>query len=399
MIERLGAYAAEALRSLRRDWFRSALTMIGMVIGTGAIIAVFGISRAASSGIATTIASFGDPAIFVQVDPQNVFPDRAAIQYRDVAKIRSATSDLLAQVSPNYGRTFRIDVAGKTYDEQVNSADGYAPADRIAMAEGRKIDERDVAGAAHVCTLTSDLAAKYFGDGQAVGRVMKIGGSRFTVIGVYGALAGNVFNALAGSGTVFIPYSTFHEIVPGRVDFLLLYPRESRNADAATQAVVGVLQRLHGPKSLYFTQNAEQTVLTFEAALNVLTAGLSAIGAIALLVAGIGTMNIMLVSVAERTHEIGLRRAIGASRRDIRLQFLIESVLLSLTGGSAGLSVGLLATLLVATYVRAQLGAANVPYAALLTLAASFSLGIGVAFGLYPAIQASRMDPVEALRS
>jgi putative ABC transport system permease protein len=137
----------------------------------------------------------------------------------------------------------------------------------------------------------------------------------------------------------------------------------------------------------------------FQNVLNIIAAGLSAIGAVALVVAGIGIMNIMLVSVVERTREIGIRKSIGASRADIALQFLMESVILSILGGGTGMLLGLLATVGAASYISSQLGAAIVPYLLLVCIAIAFSIGIGMAFGLYPAIRAARLDPVEALRS
>jgi putative ABC transport system permease protein len=392
-------YAREALDALWRNRTRSILTMLGMIIGTSSVIAVFGVSRASASGIAATIASFGVPAVFLMSDPSQNFPQQAAIQYRDLAQIRAATSDLVDEIEPNYSNTYRLRAGNITGFESVQSTGAYAPADQLPMQGGRKFTAGDIASAARIVTLTPDLAQKYFPSGNAVGSMLTINGSSYQVVGVYSPLSGSLFNALAGSGTAFLPYSTFHHISPGNIPSIIFYVHDQSDPDPAIAAVKAELQHIHGPKALYFTQNGASAIQTFQNVLNIIASGLSAIGAVALVVAGIGIMNIMLVSVAERTREIGIRKSIGASRNDIALQFLMESIILSLVGGGTGMVIGLLATIGAASYISQQLGAAIVPYLLLVCIAIAFSIGIGMAFGLYPAMRAARLDPVEALRS
>ncbi len=392
-------YAREAIDALWRNRARSILTMLGMIIGTSSVIAVFGISRAAASGIGSTISSFGTPGSYIAVDNSQNFPARAEIQYRDLASVRAQTGGTLAYIMPMYSDNFRVRVGNITGVESVQSLGSYAEGDRAPMQEGRKFDQDDIDSAAHVAILTSDLAKKYFPHGSALGNEITVNGSRFQIIGVYAPVGGGLFSQLSGSGTIYMPYSTMHNMIPGPVDALIFYSANGVAADDAISSVKSALQHIHGSTAEYQSQDGAGAISQFESVLNIIANGLSAIGAVALVVAGIGIMNIMLVSVVERTREIGIRKSIGASRKDIALQFLLEATILSLVGGGIGLGLGLLATIGTAVYISKQLGAAIIPYLMLVSLAIAFSIGIGMAFGMYPALRAAKLDPIEALRS
>jgi putative ABC transport system permease protein len=160
-----------------------------------------------------------------------------------------------------------------------------------------------------------------------------------------------------------------------------------------------VLQHFHGARTKYVAQNTADQLQAFETVLRVIGIGLSAIGGVALLVAGIGIMNIMLVSVTERTREIGIRKAVGANRGNIATQFIMESIVLSLLGGGVGMGVGLAATLGAANLLSRQLGEILIPYLLIVCIALGFSIAVGMLFGIYPALRAARLNPIEALRS
>lgn len=395
---RLYAYFLEALASLWRNRVRSILTMLGMVIGSASIIAVFGISTATTSGIGATFASFGVLPVSIVVDNSQDDPDLAQIHYRDVASVATALGDRAAAVEPSWNRDFLVSV-GSHRDVISITTDGSYHADALVMAEGRKIDDDDLTSAAHVCVITHDLSLKYFA-GSAVGNFLRINGARYAVIGVYADIKGSFFNSIAGSSGILIPYTTYHnELTTGPVDILVIYPRNPLQADTVGQAAVHELQHVHGERAKYQVQNNADGLETFESVLGIVGAGLSAIGGVALVVAGIGIMNIMLVSVTERTREIGIRKSIGANRGDIALQFLMESVLLSMAGGGLGMSLGLLGTIGAASIISRQLGAFIIPYLLIVSIAVSFSFLVGTVFGTYPAFRAARMDPIEALRS
>ncbi len=178
-----------------------------------------------------------------------------------------------------------------------------------------------------------------------------------------------------------------------------MWPRDKNNQRAATDAVQAELRKLHGTHATYITQDAAAQLAGFNSVLSVVAGGLTAIGGVALVVAGIGIMNIMLVSVTERTREIGLRKSIGASRQDIVLQFLLEAILLSLIGGGVGALLGLGVTLAAYIPIEKFVGPAPIPYLLIVSVAVGFSMVVGCVFGTYPALRAGRMDPIEALRS
>ncbi|HEY1977771.1 MAG TPA: ABC transporter permease [Candidatus Baltobacteraceae bacterium] len=395
----LFAYVEEAAAALWRNRVRSALTMLGMIIGSASIIAVFGISRAATSGITGTFASFGVLPVWVSVDESQDDPTAAQIQYRDVAAVREALGDSAIDVGPVWSRSYTV-AAGNTHDyEQVTSWDGYND-NSLAMAEGRQIDRDDVDRAAQVCVLTADLARKYLGGGPAVGRYLRVGGNRCEVIGVYADIKGSFMSAVFSNSSVYLPATTFYRsLSPGSVDDVQVFPADQSRADEIGNETIAALQRIHGSKSQYQVQNGAGFVAAFSSVLSVIATGLSAIGGVALLVAGIGIMNIMLVSVAERTREIGIRKAIGASRGNIILQFMLEAVVLSIIGGGIGMGIGIAATIGTAFLLSKQLGELIIPYVLIVSIALSFSIAIGMIFGTYPAIRAASLDPIEALRS
>jgi putative ABC transport system permease protein len=394
------SYLEEAVKSLWRNRARSGLTMLGMIIGSASIITVFGVSRAASGGIASTFASFGQLPVSVFADSSQDYPEQAAIHYRDVQTVSTALGDEAAYVEPSWQRTFRI-AGPKAHDYETVVSDGGYHNDSLTLLAGGRVDQAQVDGATRTCVLTNDLAIKYFGSAQAaMGSVLRVGGARFVVTGVFADIKGSFLNSLLGDSIVFIPYTTYYEdLSPGEVDSLSVYAAQQNRADAVGAMAVKVLQRIHGQRSQYTVQNGAGFINSFDGVLSVVASGLSAIGGVALVVAGIGIMNIMLVSVTERTREIGIRKAIGATRGNIAMQFVMESVVLSLAGGGIGMGIGLLVTVGAATILSRQLGALLIPYLAIICIALTFSIVVGTVFGTYPAIRAARLDPIEALRT
>ncbi|HEY8298612.1 MAG TPA: ABC transporter permease [Candidatus Baltobacteraceae bacterium] len=395
---RILAYVAEAAASLWRNRVRSILTVLGMIIGTSSIITVFGISKGATSGISATFASFGSLGISILVDPTQDYPAQAQIHYRDAATVANALGSLAAQVMPFWQRDYQVAV-GTIRDYYPIVSDGAYHPDRLVMSEGRKIDATDLASGARVCVLTSGLAQKFFHGAPAVGQIVRINGGRYTVVGVYANVQGSFFNSLIGADSIAIPFTAFNRMNPGPADQIFIYPAPGADSAQVERVAIAALQHVHSSRAKYISSDNSASIGTFENVLNIVGVALSAIGGVALVVAGIGIMNIMLVSVSERTREIGIRKSIGASRGDIALQFLMEAVLLALIGGGTGMGLGLLATIGAASLISAQLGAVLIPYLLIVSIALIFSISIGMIFGTYPALRAARMDPIEALRS
>jgi putative ABC transport system permease protein len=398
VLNRLASYVGEAFAAIWRNGTRSLLTMLGMIIGTASIIAVLGVSRAASGGITGTLASFGDPGFAIVADRSQDDPAAAAIQYRDVRTVAAAAGALIKHIEPSYLRTMTLRANGVSTSTYVFSASEYHP-DTVQLREGRRIELNDLVSAAHVCTLTAPLADRFFHGESALGRIVRIGGPRCTVVGVYAEIKGGFFSQIAGAESLELPYTTLHDMVPGPIDQLQVYAANGVAMGRASDAITDVLHRLHGARAKYVTQDNAGALQAFDTILNVIATGLTAIGGVALLVAGIGIMNIMLVSVTERTREIGLRKAIGARRADIALQFVLEAILLSFMGGAIGTVLGYLLTLAAHNPVEALVGPAPIPYGLIIAVSTGFSALVGCVFGTYPAIRAARLEPIEALRS
>ncbi|GAC1299262.1 MAG: ABC transporter permease [Vulcanimicrobiaceae bacterium] len=396
---RILAYALEAFDALWRNRARSALTMLGMIIGTASVIAVLGIGNAASSGIKGSLDAFGNPGFFISVDPKQDDPAAAQIQYRDVATLVAQNAATLRYVFPNFQRTYHIKANGVDYVGSVTSQQDIV-FDTLTLHEGRRMDAADIASAAHVTLLSQSLERRLFGtDGRALGQTVRINGNRFRIVGVYDELKAGIFTSTGQSDYIEIPYSTFHQIAPGPIDSLQVYPARGVTLPAVQEAVVATLRHVHGPRAQYSVQDAVAFLGAFERTIEVVGYGLTAIGGVALVVAGIGIMNIMLVSVTERTREIGIRKAIGGSSRDITLQFLMEAVILSLLGGGTGMVIGIATVLIAYGVVAGLLGPAPVPWLLITSIAVGFSVFVGVVFGTYPALRAGKLDPIEALRS
>ena len=395
---RIFAYLAEAGISLWRNKGRTILTMLGMIIGTSSIITVFGLSKAATSGIDATFASFGSIPVAAMVDDSQPYPDRAQLHFSDAAAIEADLGSLIKGVQPDWQRTWKV-TGGKTSNYYSVSTTGPYQDDSLKLNAGRKISAADVDAAARVVAISQSVADKFFPNQSAIGRDLDMNGARYQIVGVYAPLTSPLLTSIAGSDYIVIPDTTFHRASGDPPDDISVFPVNPSDVDTIEAKVKVTLQHIHGPQAQYQIIDGAAQLKTFENVLNIIGSGLAAIGFVALIVAGIGIMNIMLVTVTERTKEIGLRKSIGASRNDIMLQFLMESLLLALLGGGVGMLFGIGASALGASLISKSLGAVVVPYVLAISIALGFSGAVGMLFGLYPAFRAARLDPIEALRS
>jgi len=400
----------EALQSLNANKLRSLLTILGIVIGVASVIALLSIGESAGDSITGEIESIGTNVIYILggndsgdvtnpkdltlQDAEALANSRRAPEVAYVAPVISGGSEI------SYGAEGReTSISGVTPD--------YQFVQNITMAEGDFISEGQVEGRSAVVVLGPEIAQNLLGRSSGIiGSAVRIGGYPFRVIGVTEAKGGSAFNN--PDKNVYIPISTAqtrlpHGDSPNAVQFILVSVAQAEDADQAIQQITDVLRSTHRipPRSPNdFTILNQQDFLAVAASItNILTIFLGGIGAISLLVGGIGIMNIMLVSVTERTREIGLRKALGARKKDILLQFLTESVLLSMIGGLLGIGLGW-AIALVVSQIAMQSGT---PLEIIVTansvlLATLFSAAVGIFFGYYPANRAASLAPVEALR-
>ncbi|MBV9270740.1 MAG: ABC transporter permease [Candidatus Eremiobacteraeota bacterium] len=396
-------YVGEALGALLRNKTRSILTMIGMVIGVAAVISVYGLSTGAAQGINASVNSSNNPSLTIVPDPKQANLDEAAIHFRDAALIDEQLSGAASRVTPVYSyfsnrlRSYQLKFAGKHVTAEAFS--WYGGDANFKVVSGRAFSEEDERRAANVAIISHELAYEFWrSDDDAVGQYLTVHGTRFPIVGVANSDDGTASNYMGGGFWFALPYTTYHNFDPGNADVLYIWTTPDQEEFVRTTAVKE-LQRIHGPHAKYTVQSNREALAVFQRVIDVIAVSLTAIGAISLFVAGVGIMNIMLVSVTERTREIGIRKSIGASRRDIVLQFIIEAALMSLIGGLIGMGLSFLILWGASAALTKTLGALPIPYGRAAIYSMVFSIVVGLLFGVYPAQRASRMDPVEALRT
>jgi ABC-type antimicrobial peptide transport system permease subunit len=335
------------------------------------------LSQAGQNGIKSVISSGGDPGFIAFADPAQNDPAQATISYRDASLVAAYAAGSITRAIPFYnGRSYPITVSGKRDYVDVSSIYAMKEGDGIEMLSGRRIGADDVANAAAVGILSKQAAEKLFGSADAAeGRSFNVGSQHITCIGVF-VVTGSLFNSTVGD-SLYVPYTTMHRIAPGTVDMLQFWAAPGTRAVDAIAAVRAALARVH-PRGQYLVQDQSASIGIFENVLGAIGIGLTAIGGLALLVAGVGIMNIMLVSVTERTREIGIRKSIGASAGDISLQFLIEAILLSAFGGVIGTILGVAIVNAAKGFIAQSVGAAPVPWAMVIAVAAGFSASSSV---------------------
>jgi len=399
-----------AVRALRVNKLRSALTMLGIVIGVGAVITMVAVGAGAQARVAEQIQSLGSNMIVVlsgSVTSGGVRlgsgsqltiteEDAWAIQ-REISMVEAAAPTMRGGAQIIYGNlNWATSIQGVTPEY-------FTARDWLAVS-GRTLTQEDVDGATKTALLGQTVTFNLFGDSDPVGQVIRIKNVPFTVVGVLDR-KGQTTYGQDQDDTVLIPLSTAKKKVIGvsqanarSVGSISVKVREAPMMAAAEEEIRGLLRQRHRLQPYqdddFWIRNLAEVLESQEASSRVLTILLAAIASVSLLVGGIGIMNIMLVSVTERTREIGLRMAVGARGRDILTQFLVEAVTLSLIGGVIGIGFGLVGTYAIAHF--AEWRTLVDPRAIL--VAFGFAAAVGIFFGYYPARKAARLDPIEALR-
>jgi putative ABC transport system permease protein len=400
-----------ALRALSANALRSVLTMLGIIIGVAAVITMIAVGRGATDRVQEQMKGLGSNIMLVipggvsqagvrlgaQTRQRLTEEDGQAIALEipevQVAAPTSRTSGQLVYGNSNWGTS----IIGVTND--------YLEARDWPLASGRVFDAAEMAGSAKVAWIGSTVARELFGDADPVDQMIRVRNIPMTVIGVLGTKGQNSMGQ-DQDDAIMIPLSTLRNRIWGgdasirlkRVGSISVKVRDGQDMKAVEQSITDLLRQRFkvapGGEDPFVVKNLTEILQAQEESSHVMTLLLAAVASISLLIGGIGIMNIMLVSVTERTREIGLRMAVGARGRDILSQFLIEAVTLSLMGGAVGVALGAAATWGVGAFAGWQV---SLSLGSVL-LAVGFSAVVGVFFGFYPARRASKLLPIQALR-
>ncbi|MBQ6508987.1 MAG: ABC transporter permease [Flexilinea sp.] len=400
----------EALKSITSNKVRSFLTMLGIFIGVGAVIAMMSIGQGAQNSITNSLSSLGTQTLYLSPGnfTENVRnardltnDDVTAVSMLDCVEIAAPTVSQSAMLSQSNGNTVNATVTGVV--------PGYRTVGNYNVAQGSFITQENINNKEMVAVIGTEINKSLFGsaNSSSVGETVRIMGQPYRIIGVLEEKGSSTLG-ISQDQNVFIPLSTAQSRLMTRqknsVSQVTILVRSSFTLDEAQKAIESLMQDRHdifeGNPNDFTIMNVQEILNAVGDIMGTFTLFLGGVAAISLLVGGIGIMNIMLVTVTERTREIGLRKALGAKRSDILAQFLVESSVLSLVGGLLGIAFGLLLAFgiaRIAALTGTQLDVTINP--SIIIGATLFSIAVGLFFGVYPANQASKLDPVIALRS
>lgn len=392
-----------AMSSIRRNVLRSVLTLLGIVIGVGAVIAMVTLGNGASSKVQENLAKLGSNMLIVRPGQSTFGPggtsDARAFDERDVAALKNNLTGIKG-VAPTAQKQAKTVYGSLNYDTSVTgtNSDWFAVQD-WTLADGRVFSDSEMRAGASVCVIGATITRELFGAQDPIGERLRIGNFSCEVIGHMAAKGQSAFGSDQDS-IVVLPLRTYHRRIAGntRVGTISISVIDANDIARVQRDAEDVLRErrriVPGEEDDFTIRDLTQILATMASTTTILTGLLGAVAAVSLLVGGIGIMNIMLVSVTERTREIGIRLAIGALERQVLTQFLVEAVVLALFGGVLGIAIGL-------GLAAAGSAVMDVPFNAdlrVIALAFAVSALIGVIFGYFPARRAARLDPIEALR-
>ncbi|MBV9508514.1 MAG: ABC transporter permease [Acidobacteriia bacterium] len=389
-----------SIQALRANPARSLLTGLGMVIGTASVILVVTISLTSRDYILEQVEGVGSNIIFAYYassGPETAIADADYVKLSDVDAMRQELSaDIVAAtgVMTNFDHML---IGGKLQDVKVIGTDGaYQSIRNIVSSSGRFMDDSDVALRSKVAVLTDKLAERLYGSREAaVNQVIKLFALQFTVVGTFHEKVETFGQSEVERDTILVPVTVLKYFTPvERIDPMYVQVRSPQEVDRVAMRVQDILEARHRPGARYHVDTLTAILNAVRNISLILSAVLVMVSAITLIISGIGIMNIMLVTVTERTREIGLRLAVGAAPRDILLQFLIEAILVSLSGGVVGIFVGVAIPLAVQAFADVSIPIS----AAAIAVAFGVSCSVGLIFGMLPANRAAHLAPTDALR-
>jgi putative ABC transport system permease protein len=394
-------FLIEALAVLWSNRLRSLLTMLGLIIGVGSVITTLAVGDSMNRSVKNLLSPFSQAASFVSPKEDQPDPQNAAIRYEDAQRIAPHVADASA-VYPVVEIVTTTEVRHTEKTLVVDTDGAGVGFDQTPLAEGRRFTVDDVTAHRHVAILSDQARQELFPDGGPVsGRSVRLAGIYYTVVAVQQKpLNGGALGGSSDDITVTVPYSLIPELGYTYVDGLAVVARDQDKVAQVGDEAIAALQKIHGVRSEYDAQDLKSVNDIINKTFTVLTLVVGFVAGISLLVGGVGIMNIMLVSVSERTREIGIRKAIGASRRDIAVQFLTEALMLCCIGGLIGLIFGVGVAEIVIHVAIAKVVGTVVSFAwfPIVTIAVAFSAGVGLIFGIYPAVRASYLNPIDCLR-
>ena len=394
----------QALREIRRNLMRSLLTAIGIVIGIASVIAMVNIGQGAGQSITESVGSLGSNTLHISPGQEHGPPGMSGasipFEMKDVEVLRSSIFTLEA-VSPTANESLRALYRDRHYETSVRGVEnGYFDVQNWDLAEGGRFSESELRGGQSVCILGQTVLGELFPDGEsALGKKIRLKNFSCKVVGTLETKGSNTFG-MDQDDLILVPIRMFQRRISGNqnIPMILVSVKENYPLDVAKQQIRKVLRESRKLKPAepnnFGVRSMTALIDTLSQITSLLTVMLGAVAAISLVVGGIGIMNIMLVSVTERTREIGIRMAIGAMRQDILIQFLIEAVVLSGLGGVVGVILGLGITVAVAEGMKIAL----IIDPTITMIALIFAMLIGIVFGIIPARKAANMNPIDALR-
>jgi putative ABC transport system permease protein len=403
----IGVLLGEAVRAVARQRGRSALTALGIAIGIAAVVWVVAIGHAGSARAEDQLRELGDNLVWVEAGSRNVNGVRSGthgmstLTMGDDEAIREQVP-FIKSVSPNLDGSLLLAHGDRNWTSHYRGVTPeYLDIKRWRLAEGERFTEDAVLHAANVCLIGETVRERLFGTEQAVGEVVRIGVQPFEVVGVL-ARKGQSGSGQDQDDTVMMPYSTVQKKLRPRgvtwLDDIMCSASLPQDVAPAVDQIVELLRQRHhigpGDEDDFNIRRPEEVIKAQLETSETFSLLLVSVASVALLVGGVGVMNVMLASVAERTREIGVRLAVGATEGVVQAQFLIEAVVLSLFGGLAGVAVSIGGSFAIERVLGWPI---VIPMQAFL-LAIGFSIGVGVVFGFYPAWRAARLDPIDALR-